>query len=232
MRALFLLSLLATAACAMTPPPGDGASEERYRALGTEPFWSVTIAGGRMRYTTPGGAPIDVAAPTPRTTASGRRYSAPGIVLDIAARPCSDGMSDRTYPDTVSVRVGGPTRNGCGGPLDDAAMLAGGEWRIVAIDGTPLPERRPGTLSFDGERISGWAGCNRFSGGYAIENGRLVAGNVASTRMMCPPPLMEQETRLFALLGQPLAIRRGEDDTLTLTAPDNGTISLRRAEGG
>ncbi|WP_448500675.1 META domain-containing protein [Sphingomonas sp.] len=230
MRAFFPLPLLATAACAMTPPPGDGASEERYRALGTEPFWSITIADGRMRYTTPDGDPIDVAAPAPRQTASGRRYSAPGIVLDIAARPCSDGMSDRTYPDTASVRIGRQTLNGCGGPLDEAAILTGGEWRIVAIDGTPLPERRPGTLSFDGERISGWAGCNRFSGGYAIEGGRLVAGNLASTRMMCGPPLMAQETRVFALLRQPLAIRWGEDDALILTSPDNGTIALRRDE--
>lgn len=229
MRALCLLPLLAPAACAMTPPSGGAPTAERYRAVGTEPFWSVTIADGRMRYAAPGEAPVEVAAPAPRSTASGTRYAAPGLILETSPGPCSDGMSDRSYRDTVSARVGERALNGCGGPLDDAATLVGGEWRIAAIDGAALPADPPATLSFTDDRLSGSVGCNRMTGGYALVDGKLVAGGIATTRMMCPPPLMQREMRLLDLLREPLSARRGEDDAVTLTAPDGGTITLNRA---
>ena len=38
--------------------------------------------------------------------------------MNIVHRQCSDGMSDRTYPDTVHVRVDGRQRyRGCGAPI-------------------------------------------------------------------------------------------------------------------
>src|SRR5688500_16436138 len=52
-----------------TLPPAAGP----YRALGTEPFWSVTIADGRMTYDSPEGG-FSVDAPAARATAGGRRF--------------------------------------------------------------------------------------------------------------------------------------------------------------
>ncbi len=38
--------------------------------------------------------------------------------MNIVHRQCSDGMSDRSYPDTVDVRVDGRQRyRGCGAPI-------------------------------------------------------------------------------------------------------------------
>jgi len=41
--------------------------------------------------------------------------SLPGINVNIVHGQCSDGMSDRVFPDKVQVRVDGHEFNGCGG---------------------------------------------------------------------------------------------------------------------
>jgi uncharacterized membrane protein len=93
---------------------------ERFRALGTEPFWAAKVAGTRLTYLTPddqAGQTIEVAR-----TASGGRAELAGtlagqpLVLTIAAGPCSDGMSDRVYPFSVVRRLGEDEQRGCAAP--------------------------------------------------------------------------------------------------------------------
>ena len=104
------LAALLLAGCA-TMPAGQGAP---YRALGTEPFWAVTIAGGRMTYETPDGG-FSVPAPRAQETGDGRIYRTRRITLHVWLAECSDGMSDRRYPETVRAEVDGRTLDGCGG---------------------------------------------------------------------------------------------------------------------
>src|SRR3546814_9150381 len=72
-----------------------------------------------------------VEAPTPdaRPTFNGRRYETRQMTVDITRTPCSDGMSDRRYPDTVRVTTRRGTARGCGGLSNDrpgpGASLAG-----------------------------------------------------------------------------------------------------------
>ena len=110
MRFLTLLLLLAPAGCATLPP----AEPESYRALGTEPFWTVTIANGRMTYTTPDGS-FSVPAPHGEETGDGRVWETRRIRLHVWHGQCSDGMSDNLYPQTARAVVDGRTLNGCGG---------------------------------------------------------------------------------------------------------------------
>jgi uncharacterized membrane protein len=46
---------------------------------------------------------------------AGEIYQTPRINVNIVHGTCSDGMSDRTYPDKVQVTVDGRRFNGCGG---------------------------------------------------------------------------------------------------------------------
>ena len=46
---------------------------------------------------------------------AGEIYQTPRINVNIVHAQCSDGMSDRTYPDKVQVTVDGRRFNGCGG---------------------------------------------------------------------------------------------------------------------
>lgn len=122
MKAVTPFLLLAGCAGAGPQQPAPPQAEGSYRALGTEPFWSVTIEGGTITYQPMEGARISVPAPMPRTTFNGHRYETQSLIVDVTHKACSDGMSDRTYSDTIMVLVNGNALHGCGG-----ALLAQGE---------------------------------------------------------------------------------------------------------
>lgn len=87
-------------------PPGIN----DYRASGTEPFWDLTI-GSEMIFTDRGTG-LTVAQPTPQVISgvAGETYRTQRLEVNITHVRCNDGMSDRTYPDTVQVHVDGRYR--------------------------------------------------------------------------------------------------------------------------
>lgn len=107
-------------------PPGDAqdtapysgvAPGETIRFTGTEPFWSGEVSGRTLTYSTPeniNGSTIQVERFAGR---NGLSFSGgfAGAPFDLAITPgnCSDGMSDRSYPFTVTLDVGGEQRRGC-----------------------------------------------------------------------------------------------------------------------
>lgn len=111
-------SIILTAGLLTLASPAVAQSGQTYRALGTEPFWSVAVENGRMIYTDPEGRRIDVRAPAPSMTRFGRRYQSRRLTMIITpGHECSDGMSDRRYRDTVRVIVDGRRLDGCGGGI-------------------------------------------------------------------------------------------------------------------
>jgi heat shock protein HslJ len=100
------------------PAPGYPSGETTYRAVGTEPFWDLEI--GREMIFTDRGNNVSVSDPTPTPIngVAGEIYRTQRLDVNIVHRQCSDGMSDRSYPDTVDVRVDGRQRyRGCGAPI-------------------------------------------------------------------------------------------------------------------
>lgn len=101
--------------------PGEAFSaigpDETVRFTGTEPFWGGQVSGGTLTYSTPEN--IDGTMITVERFAgnNGLGYSGTleGQAFDMAITPgeCSDGMSDRTYPFTVTLQIGEDQRNGC-----------------------------------------------------------------------------------------------------------------------
>jgi uncharacterized membrane protein len=107
---LFLLAA-AAASCAPIPPP----SSPPYHAVGTEPFWNVLIDEHDVTFTQPDAQPIRQSTPQVIHGFAGEIYQTPRINVNIVHGTCSDGMSDRTYPDKVQVTVDGRSFEGCGG---------------------------------------------------------------------------------------------------------------------
>ncbi|MFZ4717903.1 MAG: META domain-containing protein [Ilumatobacteraceae bacterium] len=114
-----------------------------------------------------------------------------------------------------------------------------GDW---AVNGIHHPQRHAILsvrgdlqLTIEDDRISGNAGCNRFSGPLATTDGGLQIGPLMSTRMFCEdeeagsgPTIMEQESALLAALEGATG-HRLEGSRLTLTRPDGGiAVSLHR----
>ena len=100
------------------PQPGYPSGQTTYRAVGTEPFWDLEI--GRELIFTDRGSNVSVSqqAPQPINGVAGEIYQTQRLEVNIVHRQCNDGMSDRSYPDTVDVRVDGRQRyRGCGAPI-------------------------------------------------------------------------------------------------------------------
>ncbi|NIJ37808.1 heat shock protein HslJ [Sphingopyxis panaciterrae] len=228
-----LASTLALAACvpaAEAPPSPGKPPAAAYLALGTEPGWTLEITPGMLNYDGDyGDTKIVVANPGARPGINGERYVTRRLTVDVTHGECSDGMSDRRYRDMVTVTADGQTVKGCGGGILSPAELAGTNWTFVSIGGVAVAADRPTSLRFEGGRLSGSAGCNRFSGSYKHADRTLTAGPLAATEMACPGPGMTQENAFFALMRGAVGTSFPTDGTLILTGPGGQTAVLKRA---
>ncbi|MFZ1742977.1 MAG: hypothetical protein WAT93_08990 [Pontixanthobacter sp.] len=94
------------------------AAHEKLYFNGTEPFWGGEVLNGRLTYTTPDDSAGQIIEVKRFAGLNGLGFSGElgGSAFDMAVTTgeCSDGMSDRSYPFTVTLRIGDGTRNGCG----------------------------------------------------------------------------------------------------------------------
>ncbi len=125
MRHLIIALLILTlGACGQTDsisrnaePFSEISPNDTITAAGTEPFWSIKILGDQATYS----APEDLAG----TEFSVRRFAGNNglgfsgelkeqkLVLTVTPGNCSDGMSETTFPYTVTLVWGDETRHGC-----------------------------------------------------------------------------------------------------------------------
>ena len=102
-------------ACAPAPMPPPAPPSAAYHAVGTEPFWGLAIDERTLTFTRPDAQPVTQPRPNAIIGIAGEIYQTPRIQVNIVHAQCSDGMSDRTYPDKVQVDVDGKRFEGCGG---------------------------------------------------------------------------------------------------------------------
>lgn len=91
------------------------------KAIGTEPFWGAKIEGRCVTYSTPedqAGTRIWARFnPGPDGGVWVGTFQGKPFKLITRLKPdCSDGMSDRVYPQEVTLTVGGEERRGCAAP--------------------------------------------------------------------------------------------------------------------
>ncbi len=91
------------------------------RALGQEPFWNLQIRKGKdVRFTNVAGNSVTVAPyPLPSVLADGAvvydaSTEANDLRVTVERVPCSDVMSGKPFPATVTVTLKGTTYRGCG----------------------------------------------------------------------------------------------------------------------
>ena len=236
---------LAAPAPIAQPAPNAPTGIGHYRAAGTEPFWDLTVERD-MRFTDRG-RNISVVEPTPPMISgvAGGIYQGRRISLNMVHKACSDGMSDRTYPDTVQVMVDGRQYRGCGGTtspmvtVDDRGnphivSAQGGpvtaiertRWRVTRINGRAVPRRGDYHVDFDSGRILAKFGCNAISGTYSQAGTTLDAGALISTRIACGN--MTLEMKGAAILDQLMTIRVMKRNALSLTSSVGSIDMVRR----
>jgi len=121
----------------------------------------------------------------------------------LASRPAmeGEGMEEMFLVESHGVQGAGI---GCGA-LQLREALASGEWRLILLDGSPIPGS-PGetpTLGWDPleSRVAGNSGCNRYTGRGFLRGTLLVVQQVAVTRRFCQGA-MELEARVLELIGE------------------------------
>ncbi len=116
---------------------------------------------------------------------------------------------------------------GCGGDDSggtDPASFESQPW--VLVSGIDLPADvavSAPSATFDAGTVAGSTGCNRYTAAYTVDGDSLEIGQIASTRIACPPPADAIETAYVEALGQ-VSAWRTEDDELVLVGADDDEL--------
>ncbi len=103
------------------------------------------------------------------------------------------------------------------------SRLTDTEWHFVEVEGEAAgvgAEGKPATLMLatTDRRASGFAGCNRMTGGYVVNGSELQFTQMAMTRMACAEGMelenrvssAVEQTRSFKISGKTLELLSGE----------------------
>lgn len=229
------LPVLAAALLTLTATPALAQSDAQpYRGSGTEPFWSVSIGSRTIRLEQAGSQARSFAKPRPVIGLNSERYQGRGIVVYISHVACNDGMSGRTFKDTVVVTLGRRMLRGCGGPVlsEAGATVLDGAWDVESIAGTPVVRGSTVTIRFDNGRVSGNTGCNSFNGAFTFARGVLTPGSLATTRRACiERGLNQQEQRLLGAMTGSLSVSRNRAGKLVITRAGRPALVLAPVRG-
>lgn len=95
--------------------------------------------------------------------------------------------------------------------------LVGSRWLAEDIGGAGVIDRAQSRLEVMANgRIAGNSGCNVFTGAGELSGGAAKIGPLATTRMACPPAIMDQEGRFLAALGKATRYEATPDGRLIL----------------
>jgi uncharacterized membrane protein len=199
-----------------------------YKAVGTEPGWSLTVRAARMDYAGDYGE-VNIAEPTPPDFRAGHgTYRSGKLQVTISPGPCSDGMSDLTYRQTVRVTADGRTVSGCGGGTIAPSNIAGTSWSVVSVNGKAVPAAGDYYIQFSDKTLSAKFGCNAMGGDFRINGDHLSLGNLQQTLMGCPEPAATFEREASVLLRSNVRVEKIGGQRMRLVS-EAGTIELKRA---
>jgi heat shock protein HslJ len=224
---------------------GVSAEEQPLICFGNEPSWSVELTEPEVaRFATPDQKAVTYRGQAtrhaflPETLWRGSPETGRDLVVWLQESTCTDSMSGKKLPVTVRVSTSdGRFLSGCCRVPAQAAgdsapaRLEGATWRLEELAGAQSAAlaqlERPVTMRLESGRLSGFAGCNNFSGSYAVDGDQLKIGPVASTQMACPEPGSSVETAFHAALSG--TVRYAVDgDAMTATTASGATLRFRR----
>ena len=209
-------------------PDEDTAGPVLYKAVGTEPGWALTVRSARMDYVGDYGE-VKIAEPTPPDfRAAHGTYRSGKLRVTISAGPCSDGMSDLIYRQTVRLTADGRTVSGCGGGTIAPATLAGTSWSVVSVNGKAVPSGGDYFIQFGEDRLNAKFGCNSIGGGYRMNGDHLSAGELQQTLIGCPEPSATFERDGSAVLRSNVRVEKIGGQRMRLVS-EAGTIELKRS---
>lgn len=234
-RVTKLVAGLATALliAATLTPPTTAAAEEPLIARGNEPSFIITIGEDELSLQMPLDGITFRSSNVTRSTVDGHpriEVSAGGNTLQVTIeqRLCADSMTGMPFPVAVRADFNGRRLDGCGGSTFTA--IEGG-WRVLALEGKPLPDGVIATIAFEApDRVSGKTGCNRYFGAFRLDAESLAIGPLGATRMTCPKDEMAAEKHFLDLAARVTRATPGESGRMKLMAGDDEAMLLDRVD--
>ncbi len=153
------------------------------------------------------------------------------VAIISGCSPKSDAPGDPvSSPDPVvspSASISAPVAS-----QKDATALDG-QWRFKELAGQKITlpsDTKLLHIQFraDAKNVSGFAGCNTFSGSYETDGAALKLGPLISTRMACGPDRDKIESTIHAALGKVVRFTIQESD-LSLIDADGGILITAEA---
>lgn len=160
---------------------------------------------GSARIENPRNPPIDFAIPYDASRVDARhRYS---VRARIVVGDRLFFITDQSYPVLTSGHGNGVAlqlRRTSGSILAGNEPLENTYWKLILLGEQPVTAvanqlEAHFILHPADKRVSGSGGCNRFTGGYALEGDRLRFGRMAATMMACPAGMDTERAFLGAL---------------------------------
>lgn len=115
-------------------------------------------------------------------------------------------------------------------PADNPPDLNGTAWVLSSMPGHALLPDTIVTARFEGGRVQGTDGCNRYTAPYTVAGSTLQVGpRAASTQMACPPAVMKQADAFMTALTRANRFRV-VDGQLQLAAADGTVVTTFAAQ--
>jgi heat shock protein HslJ len=116
------------------------------------------------------------------------------------------------------------------GAAAEPGTLDGTAWVLSELPGRALVKGSAVTLSFEGGRVSGTDGCNRYTSPYSVDGAKLrIEPNAAATLMACAQDLTDQAAAFRVALAKATTFRV-ESGKLTLLSSDGKVTALFAAQ--
>ena len=199
-------------------------------ARGHEPGWILRIVDSTMTYIgNYGSDTVTARVASMSTDGNVTTYAtAPAnkLTATVKAETCADGATGMPHPYTVAVTHDTTTVHGCGG--EPSSLLMGETWTVTEIASVATSGTRPTMTFMIAGNAAGTTSCNRYSAPYRLSGEGLTFGAAISTKMACPPPVMDQEVRFLQILARVTRFEITADGALRLLTDDGQAIVARR----
>lgn len=123
---------------------------------------------------------------------------------------------------------------GCAAAPGGEPSLLGTQWSLVSANRGALQKHATSsgvTLVFENDRVSGYGGCNSYSGDYTLAGGKLSIGTLTRTKRGCADAAGAVESALHAALAETLQMAH-QSSHLILTTPDGLVLRFEPGADG
>jgi len=215
-----------------------------FYAIGNEPSWSLDIKQtDSLIFKDPNGIehkfPYTKSLPSidPKIVDYRSSTKEKEIVIQMAQKPCNDGMSDDSFSYEVNISIKGSKEkestnyHGCGDYVPNYNL--NGNWGIIEAEGLQIDQNsfsnKEASLSLDmfNRKVSGNDGCNNFHGQVNFKINQISFGPTAGTLMACPN--MELSSKILGSISGRSLNYTIEND-LILYEGDKKIMILRRKD--